>query len=99
MAYRDQAERRAADRERFRKRTERRRAAGLCPRCGVRRPQNGLTLCGECAEKRRASDRARDARRRQVRLDGGTCVRCGRRPPVDGGVTCEPCRQTRQAHA
>ena len=64
MAYRDPARRLATDRERFRKRTERRRAAGLCPRCGARRPENGHALCGVCAEKRRASERARDARRR-----------------------------------
>ena len=64
MAYRDVEQRRRRDRERFLERTERRRAAGLCPRCGVRRPENGLALCGECAGKRRASERARDARRR-----------------------------------
>ena len=64
MVYRDVEQRRRRDRERFLERTERRRAAGLCPRCGVRRPENGLALCGECGEKRRASERARDARRR-----------------------------------
>ena len=64
MAYRDPARGRAADRERFRKRTEQRRAAGLCTRCGSRAPENGLALCGVCAEKRRAWDRARAARRR-----------------------------------
>ncbi len=64
MAYRDPAQGRAADRERFRKRTEQRRAAGVCPRCGVREPENGLALCGVCAEKRRAWERARDTRRR-----------------------------------
>ena len=63
MAYRDPDQGRAADRERFRKRTEQRRAAGLCPRCGARAPENGLALCGVCAEKRRAWDRDRDARR------------------------------------
>ena len=64
MAYRDPGQCRAADRARFRRRTEQRRADGLCPRCGVREPENGLSLCGVCAEKRRAWDRARDARRR-----------------------------------
>ena len=64
MAYRDPARGRAADRERFRKRTEQRRAAGLCPRCGVREPENGLALCAVCAEKRRAWVRTRDPRRR-----------------------------------
>ena len=64
MAYRDPDRGRAADRERFRKRSEQRRAAGLCPRCGAREPENGFSLCGVCADKRRAWDRARDARRR-----------------------------------
>ena len=64
MAYRDPERGRAVDRARFRRRTEQRRAAGLCPRCGERRPEDDLALCGVCAEKRRASERARDARRR-----------------------------------
>ena len=64
MAYRDPARGRAADRARFRKRTAQRKASGLCPRCGERRPEDGLAMCGACAEKRRASERARDARRR-----------------------------------
>ncbi len=64
MAYRDPAQGRAADRARFRKRTAERKAAGLCPRCGERRSEDGFALCGACAEKRRASERARDARRR-----------------------------------
>ena len=66
MAYHDRTCQLVADRERFRKRTEQRRAAGLCPRCGAREPENGLALCGVCAEKRRAWDRARDARRRSA---------------------------------
>ena len=64
MAYRDPEQGRLRDRERFRRRTAERKAAGLCPRCGVRAPENGLALCGVCAGKRRASERARDARRR-----------------------------------
>ena len=64
MAYRDPEQGGLRDRERFRRRTAERKAAGLCPRCGVLPPENGLVLCGACAEKRRAADRARDARRR-----------------------------------
>ena len=64
MAYRDPAEGRLRDRERFRKRTAERTAAGLCPRCGARPPAPGLSLCHPCAEKRRILGRARDARRR-----------------------------------
>lgn len=66
MAYRDPAQGRAHDRERFRKRTAERTAAGLCPRCGVRPPEPGRSTCEPCAEKRRIAGRARDARLRTV---------------------------------
>ena len=104
MAYRDPDQGRAADRARFRKRTAERKAAGLCPRCGECRPEDGLALCGVCAEKRRASERAHNTRRRaagvkrrQARLDAGMCTRCGHRPPVDGGTVCGRCRDARRA--
>lgn len=62
MAYRDPEVRQARDRERFARRTAERRAAGLCPRCGERRPAPDLSLCEPCSEKRRVAGRARDAR-------------------------------------
>ena len=62
MACRDvETRRKSRDRERFRKRTADRKARGLCPRCGVRPPANGLSACESCAEKRRLTGRARDA--------------------------------------
>ena len=64
MACRDVETRKSRDRERFRKRTADRKARGLCPRCGVRPPANGLSACESCAEKRRLAGRARDARLR-----------------------------------
>ena len=64
MAYRDPAVGRAADRERFRKRTAARRAAGLCPRCGEVPPEPGRSLCAGCAAKRNTASQARDARLR-----------------------------------
>ena len=64
MAYRDPEQGRAADRARFRRRADERRAAGLCPRCGVRPPAPGRTACDPCAGKRRIAGRARDARLR-----------------------------------
>ena len=64
MACRDVETRKSRDRERFRKRTANRRARGLCLRCGVRPPANGLSACESCAEKRRLAERARDARLR-----------------------------------
>ena len=64
MAYKDPEVGKSRDRERFRKRTAERRAAGLCPRCGARRPAAGSSLCDPCAEKRRLAERARNARLR-----------------------------------
>ncbi|MCY4065151.1 MAG: hypothetical protein OXF57_02140, partial [Rhodospirillaceae bacterium] len=64
MAYADPEVGRAADRERFRKRTAARVAQGMCPRCGERPPVPERSLCGPCNEKRNAASRARDARLR-----------------------------------
>ena len=56
--------RKARDRERFRKRTEQRKAQGLCPRCGRCPPASGRSVCASCADRRNRADRARDARLR-----------------------------------
>ena len=64
MAYRDAAAGRAADRERFRRRTVARVAQGLCPRCGDRPPAPERSVCAPCADKRNRASRARDARLR-----------------------------------
>ena len=64
MAYADPAVQRAADRERFRKRTAERIAAGQCPRCGTVPPAPERSVCDSCAEKRNRASRARDARLR-----------------------------------
>ena len=62
MACRDIAERRRRNLERFHQRTEERRAAGLCVKCGKSGPAQERTLCEPCLDKRRAADRARTAR-------------------------------------
>ena len=64
MAYRDPEVGKAKGRERFRRRVEKRRAAGLCPRCGDRPPAPERSVCGPCAEKCNRASRARDARLR-----------------------------------
>ena len=64
MAYRDPAVGRAKDRERFRRRVERRKAAGLCPRCGDRPPAPERSICAPCADKSNRASRKRDARLR-----------------------------------
>ena len=64
MAHADPEVRKARDRERFRKRTAARIAAGLCPRCGRRSPAPARSVCAPCAEKPNRTSRARDARLR-----------------------------------
>ena len=64
MAYGDLVMRRQRDRERARRRTAERRAGGLCPRCGMRKPEPDRHLCADCGEKRRTADGARAAKRR-----------------------------------
>ena len=64
MAYADPEVQRDRDRERFRKRTAERIAAGLCPLCGDRPPAPERRACEPCAEKRNKASRARDARLR-----------------------------------
>ena len=66
MAYADPEVGKARDRERFRRRTEERVAAGLCPRCGVQPPTPERTMCDGCAERRNRASRARDARLRDA---------------------------------
>ena len=62
MAYKDISTRRRADRERYHKRTEERRKAGLCVRCGKDYPEPGRTNCAACAVQNRNQERARNAR-------------------------------------
>ena len=54
--------RRAADRERYHRRIEARRAACLCVRCGKRAPEPGRKNCAGCAEQSRKRERARNER-------------------------------------
>ena len=74
MAYRDIEARRRNDLERFHRRNEARRAAGLCLKCGKVSPAPERTLCEPCLEKRRAADRARTAR---LRARGQAAARSG----------------------
>ena len=64
MAYADPEVRKQRDRERFRRRTEDRIAAGLYPRCGEQPPAPERSVCEPCAAKRNAAGRTRDARLR-----------------------------------
>ncbi len=87
---RDPEARRRAGRKRSRKRSEARRAAGLCVRCGAVPPAEGRTMCEPCRDDRRAADRARHAERRAA----GLCPDCAA-PAPGGKLYCEPCAGTR----
>ena len=62
MPHKDPGKARAYERELHRKRAAERRAQGLCPRCGKRRPAAGRKVCESCGDKRRATERARYVR-------------------------------------
>ncbi len=87
---RDPEARRRAGRERSRRRSEARQAAGLCTRCGNTLPEEGRTMCGPCRDDRRQAKRARHHGRRAA----GLCVRCAA-PAPDGRAYCPPCAGTR----
>ena len=62
MGYANPDRRRATDRERYHRRTEERRAAGLCVRCGKFPPVASRANCESCAEQNRNRERARNER-------------------------------------
>lgn len=76
----------------------RRKAAGLCVRCGKAPPWGGASTCGPCTRKYRKLAASADpdgekrrARRRslwQRRREQGLCVECGK-PAIDGQARCQ----------
>ena len=87
---RDPEKKRRAGRKHDRRRTESRRAASLCIRCGKAPPAEGRSMCEPCRENRRAAKRARHRERRAAAL----CVRCAV-PVADGKAYCKPCAAER----
>ena len=81
--------RRRMARERSKRRRRERTEAGLCPRCGERKPAEGGAVCEPCREARRASERELYAERRA----GGRCGRCGGEV-FAGASTCASCAAT-----
>ena len=68
---RDLDQRRAADRERYRKAAQERRALGLCSRCGKAEPAPDRKLCASCGEQVRSMARARYAEGKRKNLKYG----------------------------
>lgn len=91
LAYggRDPETKRQAGRKHSRKRSEARKAAGLCIRCGKVPAAPDRSMCEPCRENRRQARRERYGRRRAA----GQCIRCG--IPSPGGKTyCASCAMT-----
>ncbi len=86
---RDPEAKRKSGRESSRRRTEARRAAGKCIRCGHGRPEAGRSMCEACRANRRQAKRARRLERRAA----GLCVRCA--APSDGKELCKSCAADR----
>ena len=80
MPRRDPERARLYERERSRRETAERRAAGLCLRCGNSPAVEAGTMCEPCAEVRRADERARYAKAKaEGKLYGGRNVETRRR--------------------
>ena len=88
---RDLETKRRSDRERSRRRSEARRAAGVCVRCGNAPPAEGRATCEPCREDRRQAKRDRNAERRAA----GLCVQCAT-PTPGGKAYCDPCAAVRE---
>ena len=83
----------------MRRRTEVRRARGLCTRCGTVPALPGIDNCEACRDYCRARALARFRRNSAARQAAGLCVRCGERPPEHGTLECGPCRDRQRAIA
>lgn len=67
---------------------EKRKAKGLCLRCGKRPPRPALLDCEACAQKLKVTRE----RLRQERKSHGMCANCGKERARRGKVYCQPCQ-------
>lgn len=74
---------------------ERRKALGLCVRCGGERDSEGL-LCTKCRDQHREYNKQYDYHGKMKAL--GRCVRCGK-PAVPGYTLCQVHREADKAKA
>lgn len=73
-------------------------AQGLCPKCGVNKPNAGRRCCAGCLEEQRNADKSPLRSKRAKRIEEGLCVRCGLNPSVEGKQSCEDCREKHRAY-
>lgn len=65
-----------------------RRAQGLCPECGKRRPADGKMLCKQCSIR---SNKHRKRPDNWPRGDNGFCYCCNKREALPGYRVCQEC--------
>jgi len=71
---------------------------GICTKCGTASPEEGLKVCGSCADKRRAADRARRAGARGKPYAGRDPVKSRRAGRAAAGRGATPgCAQSAAA--
>ena len=66
---------------------QKRKASGLCGRCGAKPPCSDAALCSKC----RADHRIHSAARRRKVKEVGLCSRCRTCLPRKGRVECDNC--------
>ncbi len=92
-ALKDNPEFRADHCEREHRRYEAKKAAGICPKCGSRRAEDGMVFCGICKVKHRRNmnkHNHKSKRTRAEQYDGVSCAWC-KAPVVEGRYFCADC--------
>jgi hypothetical protein len=85
-------EKRAKRREISKKRMQSRKAAGLCPSCGKRKPEEGFITCDECRKRQRS--RRKKSTEWSVKESWawyGICMQCGSDDMMEGTKLCKKC--------
>ncbi len=78
---------------------QKRKAAGLCTRCGKLKAGPDCLICSECRAKVNMQNSLARKRRRARLIAAGLCERCGKVPAMPGIKKCESCAQKSAAAA
>lgn len=83
------------NRERNKSVYRQRKEAGLCTRCGKKKPETGKVKCSRCLRKdaqiHRKSARGRNVQSRYDKLSQGLCWTCCKFPHIPGKKICQSC--------
>lgn len=80
--------------EKQRARRARRKIAGKCTRCGLRKPTEGYKTCHKCRQQELKWARKERRRRRAT----GLCWKCGTKPAAPDRNWCIPCFEQGQKY-